>query len=301
MSLVEQALKKVQQARVRPAGVLESAEAEPAALEGRAGSPGAGGQISGETAPPERILTMDRKMLRLSGLLPPEEQERQIAHEYRQIKRPLIDNAFGRGRPAVESGRLVMVASAMPGDGKTFTSINLALSIAREKDVSVLLVDADVAKPHISRLLGVEHEKGLLDALRDPSIQIEDLILATDARGMSFLPAGAPAENATELLASDRMQQVMRRIVALNPNRMVLFDSPPLLVTSESRVVATIAGQVVLVVCAERTPQKAVFASLDILGQGKSVGIVLNQGGESSGSYGYGYYGQGSEADPSAG
>ena len=147
----------------------------------------------------------------------------------------------------------------------------------------------------------MDQEKGLLDALRDTSLQIEDLILATDVRGLSVLPAGAPAENATELLASDRMQQLMRRILALNPNRMVLFDSPPLLVTSESRVVATMVGQVVLVVCADRTPQKAVFDSLDILGQGKSVGIVLNQGGESSGGYGYGYYGQGQEVDSTAG
>lgn len=301
MSLVEQALKKAQQARSRPAAAHDEAEAEVPVTAEEPVRPGSAGQALRQVDVPERVVTIDHGMLRRSGLLPPEEQERQIAHEYRHIKRPLIDNAFGRGRPSVEGGRLVMVASAMPGDGKTFTSINLALSIAREKDVSVLLIDADVAKPHVSRILGLDQEKGLLDALRDTSLQIEDLILATDVRGLSVLPAGAPAENATELLASDRMQQLMRRMLALNPNRMVLFDSPPLLVTSESRVVATMVGQVVLVVCADRTPQKAVFDSLDILGQGKSVGIVLNQGGESSGSYGYGYYGQGQEVDPPAG
>jgi protein-tyrosine kinase len=301
MSLVEQALKKVQQARARPVGTHDSVEAPASGPVEELVRQGAAGQTPREVDEPGRVVAIDRGMLRRAGLLPPEEQERQIAHEHRHIKRPLIDNAFGRGRSAVESGRLVMVASAMPGDGKTFTSINLALSIAREKDVSVLLIDADVAKPHISRMLGVDQEKGLLDALRDTSLHIEDLILATDIRGLSVLPAGTPAENATELLASDRMQQLMRRIVALNPSQMVLFDSPPLLVTSESRVVAKIVGQVVLVVCADRTPQKAVFDSLDILGQGKSVGIVLNQGGESSGSYGYGYYGQGQEMDPTAG
>lgn len=301
MSLVEQALKKAQQARSRPTAAHDEAEAEVAVPAEEPVRPGSAAQALRQVEVPERLVAIDHGMLRRSGLLPPEEQERQIAHEYRHIKRPLIDNAFGRGRPSVEGGRLVMVASAMPGDGKTFTSINLALSIAREKDVSVLLIDADVAKPHISRILGLDQEKGLLDVLRDTSLQIEDLILATDVRGLSVLPAGAPAENATELLASDRMQQLMRRIQALNPNRMVLFDSPPLLVTSESRVVATMVGQVVLVVCADRTPQKAVFDSLDILGQGKSVGIVLNQGGESGGSYGYGYYGQGPEVDPSAG
>src|SRR5690606_20325175 len=103
----------------------------------------------------------------------------------------------------------IMMASALPGDGKTFTSINLALSMSRERDSSVVLVDADVAKPHISRIFGVDKEPGLLDALTDKSDDLESLILPTDVGGLSILPAGGHRDNAAELFASAAMRQLV--------------------------------------------------------------------------------------------
>jgi Mrp family chromosome partitioning ATPase len=170
-----------------------------------------------------------------------------------------------------------MMASAVPGDGKTFTSINLALSMAREKDTSVVLVDADVAKPHISRIFGVESERGLLDALSDAELGLNGLILSTDVKGLSILPAGRAREGATELLSSARTKQLASQLLAQNPRSVVLFDSPPLLATSESLALVDAIGQVVMVVRAGHTPNNAVKEALEALGPDRSVSLVLNQ------------------------
>ena len=212
------------------------------------------------------------------GLVPPETQERLIANQFRQIKRTLIANAFGKGVPAVPNGRLIMMTSALPGEGKTFSSLNLGLSMAREKEVEVLLVDADVAKPQVSGLFKLEKERGLLDALINDAIEVESLVLRTDVKGLSILPAGRCSEDlATELLASTRMEETVARLGSRYPNRIVLFDSPPLLLTNESRVLATVVGQIVLVVRAGVTPQQAVMEAIGYIGEDKPVGLVLNQ------------------------
>jgi exopolysaccharide/PEP-CTERM locus tyrosine autokinase len=256
-----------------------------------------------ETAPPIEIeaeprIFVDREALRLAGYLPDSNQDRRFADEYRQIKRPLLATAFGpipTDLEHVPSPRLVMMASALPGDGKTFTSINLALSLAREKDYSVVLVDGDVAKPHISRIFGVENHPGLLDVLSDPGVDVWDAILQTDVRGLSILPAGTSSEGATELLSSGRMKDVANRIIARSPRSIALFDSSPLLVSSESPALATAMGHVVLVVRSGHTPRHAVLDAVDCLGEDVRVSLVLNQGrgGPSEGRYGYGYgYGE---------
>jgi len=167
--------------------------------------------------------------------------------------------------------------------------------MARERDISVLIMDADVAKPHISRIFGVDREPGLLDALADDSIDIESLVLPTDVDGLSVLPAGPYNESATELLASVRMNQVLTRLTARDPRRIVLLDSPPLLLSSESRALVEIAGQVVLVVRAGGTPRRAVEEAIGYVGDDKPLGLVLNQ---SQMALSEGYYGYGSYGDP---
>lgn len=238
------------------------------------------------------MIEIERDAMRRAGYLPDPSVDRRFADHYRIIKRPLITKAFGSPK-ADPSPRLIMLGSALPGDGKTFTSINLALSMAREKDVSVLLVDADVLKPHVSTLFGAQGQEGLIDALTDSSRDVEGLVLPTDVNGLSVLPAGKPNEGATELLSSARMAHLVKRLLVVNPRRIVLFDTPPILVSSESRALASIAGQVVLVVRAGRTPQRAVLDALDDLGEGKDVSLVLNQGrlGITDGYYGMGTYG----------
>jgi protein-tyrosine kinase len=287
MSLVERALKKLQESR--------GSASTPIAAKAPAGAVPRD-PVPAPTTPASerkttRIVHVDRDALRAAELLPAESEERRLAHEYRQIKRPLIANAFGRGAPALPRGHVLVVASALPGDGKTFTSINLALSLAAEKDISVLLVDADVAKPHVSRIFGLSAEPGLLDALRDEKLDIESIVLRTDVKGLELLPAGKTPENATELLASTRMASIVAQLTANDPNRIVLFDSPPLLLTSESRVLCSVAGQAVLVVGAGRTPQRAVLEAISHIGEDRFVGLVLNQCAQGDHGGYYGYYG----------
>lgn len=303
MSLVERALKKIQESRgaVPPPmtpPVMRPSAATPAVMP----APVVAERAIDHTRPlaeslrPSRTVLIDRDALRAAQILPPASQERQLTNDYRHIKRPLVARALGRSETRQQNGHLIMLASAMPGDGKTFTSINLALSLAQEKDISVVLVDADVAKPHISKIFHVEDEPGLLDVLRDERLDIESVVLPTDIPGMSILPAGKASDTATELLASARMQHIVAVLGARDPNRIVLFDSPPLLLTSESRVLSTVVGQIVLVVRAGVTPQRAVLDAIDLLGEGKSVNLVLNQSDENGPQGYYEYYGQDGES-----
>lgn len=245
-----------------------------------------------------RRISIDLKALRASGYLPEEGLERRFADHYRQLKRPLLERALSGG-PEM---RLILVSSALPGDGKSFTSINLALSMSRERDISVLLIDADAPKAHISEVLGIRREPGLLDALSDESLDVETLILHTDVRGLEILPAGRFVENATELLASGRMSEIANRVAARDPRRIVLFDSAPLLVSSEARVLLRVPGQVVLVVRAGVTPRHAIVQAVGHVDKSKLQGLVLNQSQSHPGGgyYGYGAYGTDTEQEMTA-
>jgi protein-tyrosine kinase len=303
MSLVERALKKIQESRAQvppahasqaslntvPMPAARSVAPQPTVTH----VPVVSAVVPTlEPARPTRVVHIDRDALRHAELLPPVSQERQLSGEYRAIKRPLISNALGRGVAKVPGGHRIMIASAMPGDGKTFTSINLALSFAMEKDLSVVLVDADVAKAHLSRTFGVHNELGLMDLLRDEQLDVESLILPTDVPGLSILPAGKAIDTANELLASARMEQIASQITVRYPNRIVLFDSPPLLITSEAMALSAAVGQIVMVVRAGVTPQRAVLDAIELLGEGKSIGLVLNQTDEQvRPGYYYQYYG----------
>ncbi|HEX6396097.1 MAG TPA: hypothetical protein VFZ95_01620 [Steroidobacteraceae bacterium] len=285
MTLVERAIEKLRRAseQQRPAESrpLGSLVVDTPAAADASGAPA--------TVPSRRVV-VDRQALREAGYLPETVVDRRFADHFRQIKRPLISAALAAPDAKPGSPRLIMMASALPGDGKTFTSINLALSMARERDVSVVLVDADTPKPHVSRIFGVSDEPGLLEALGDASTDVESLILPTDVGGLSILPAGRPHDGATELLASARMSAVVTRLIARNPRRIVLFDSSPLLASSESRVLAEAVGQVVLVVRSGTTPRQAVLDALEQLAD-RQVALVLNQGRANLASGYYGYYG----------
>ena len=240
-----------------------------------------------EGAPPEHALAIDQNALRAAGMLPPVHQEHEIAQQYRRIKRPLINNALGRGVAQLASGNLIMITSAVPAEGKTFMALNLAQSMRLEEDVTVLLVDGDFVNPRLTQILGLESRPGLLDLVKDPTLSAESVIVATDLPGLSFLPAGRQEANATELVASARMHQVVSRLGSDNSARLVLFDSAPLLVTTESQALAHFAGQVLLVVHADQTPQHVVFDALETLAEDKPVFLVLNQNTRHSHS---GYY-----------
>jgi len=237
-----------------------------------------------------RVISIDQDALRVAGLLAPRHEERQIAGQYRQIKRPLIAAAMGKGREPLANGRLVMVASALPGEGKTFTAINLAFSMAMEKELHVVLVDGDVARPQISKMLGVDAERGLLDAVIDPTIELERLILPTDVPNLFVLPCGTHSDRATELLASERMVEAMNCLQQRDERRIFVFDSPPLLLSTEAPALAETAGQIVVVVRAGYTEHQALLNALNRLPEGCSPSLVLNQSTLKSTAYYYSGY-----------
>jgi protein-tyrosine kinase len=266
----------------------------------KAGTPVAG---SKSIAPPSldhvtdpaksaKRMTLDTNELRARGYLPEAGQDRQFAEQYRRIKRPLIEKALS-GTTAVGEPRVIMITSALPGDGKTFTSINLAMSLALERDVSVLMVDCDVAKRHVSEIVGVKAKEGLLDALVSESVDIESLVVPTNVHGLSILPAGTHVEGTAELLSSNRMRQLIGTLCSRVPRRILLLDSPPLLVTNEAQALTKIAGQIVLVVRAGHTPRQAVQDAIALFDPQQAGGLILNQVhmSQKEGYYGYGSYG----------
>lgn len=213
-----------------------------------------------------------------------------VAEEFRVIKRPLIENAFSTNGRTVNRNNLIMVTSALPGEGKTFTAINLAISIAMELDHTVLLVDADVARPSVLRTLGLKSEAGLMDVLLDPKLDIADVLLKTNIDTLSILPAGKNHRHATELLASQTMSSLLDEIASRYPDRIVIFDSPPLLLTSEARVLASQMGQIVVVVEAETTTMHAVKSALSQIETCANVNLVYNKARDFPGQEDYGYY-----------
>src|SRR6202790_4208538 len=209
MSLVEQAI-----ARMRNQANAAAAKAAEAASTSNAPA-----RVAGISKPAARI-TVDKTALRANGYLAEEGKEKQFADHFRRIKRPLIEKAMSND--AVGEPRVIMITSALPGEGKTFTSINLALSMALERDVSVLLVDCDVAKRHVGDITGLEDDAGLLDALVDDTLDVESLVVGTNLAGLSILAVGRRTEGTSELLSSNRMRQVMIELCLHDPRRILL-------------------------------------------------------------------------------
>ena len=230
--------------------------------------------------------------LRARGFVTPDGAPTEIGQQFRMIKRPLLVNAFGSGStPAVKKGRRVMVTSAFAGEGKSFCAINLAMSIAAERDTHVLLVDADVARPSLPRELGIESARGLMDWLSDTTLDIGELVQPTNVDKLSILTSGRHHEQATEFLASESMGQLLDHLSDRYDDRIIIFDTPPLLITTEARVLAAYMGQIVMVVEAGTTSREAVKDALASIGSPEVVGMVLNKSRESRavGYQGYGY------------
>lgn len=288
MSVVEKTIRKLQEQRQQTA-----AEAPPPTTQ----LPEEPAQPPASSLPP---VVLDRGTLRSFGLMPPEEELDLLTRQYRKIKHPLVAKALGRGVPREPKGYLIMIASAMSGEGKSFTAVNLALSLALEKDVHVLLVDGDVAKPQLTRVLGLDGVPGLLDSLRDPARDVESVIRTTNVPTLSFLPAGTGGDDATELLSSPRMERTAALLGQHDSRRVVVFDSPPLLQTTESPALARIAGQIVVVVRADSTPQPLLLDALSTLQGHPGVSLVLNQSMQSGAKpyYYYGYDSKGSGEAP---
>lgn len=316
MSIIEQAARRLEE--LRKAGVdVPWGAGEGKAAEGRTGEgPGGDARLSrkerrsrgrgrpeglaaagveaAETAGrTSQAVELNLDALRSAGIVLPGDPRSELADEMRVIKRPLIRNMQAAEAPP--RANLVLVTSALPGEGKTFIAINLAMSLAMELDKQVLLVDADVVRSSLIARLGLTPGRGLLDLLNDPALEPADVLLRTNVPKLSLLPAGTPCVNSTELLASTAMDQLLDELSGRYPDRIVVFDAPPLLPTTECQVLATRVGQVVMAVAAEQTPQSAVTQAFAALESCPVVLSVLNKCTTPAlvKSYGYGGYGYG--------
>ncbi|HSX54492.1 MAG TPA: AAA family ATPase [Sphingomonas sp.] len=245
-------------------------------------------------------IAIDRDKLAEEGMLVPGAPVTALAEEFRLIKRQLINTArtiWAADNEANENrARMILVCSAKPNDGKTFCAINLALSMAAEKDVEILLVDADFAKPDVLSRLGTSEGPGLLDVLAGDIDDVESCVIATDVPQLSVLPAGTRSNADTELLASERAGTILESLAAADPRRIVIFDSPPVLAASPASVLAGLVGQVMLVVRADRTSESDLREAVGLLDGCEQIQLVLNSvsfqpGGRRFGSYGA-YYGE---------
>lgn len=285
MSIIEKALGSIRKKQGVSAessrqsiGATENAPAEVSAAEAP--------HPSGLYLNPVKSVVVDHGALRREGLLPVVAEERRFNEQFRHIKRPLIANARERSSPRA---RVLMVGGAQRNEGKTFAALNLANSIAREADVTVLLVDADTPKGHLTQAFGLDGAPGLVELLREPNISVNDCAVSTDVRGLCFLPSGAHFAEATELLGSARMSELLAELCAADPNLFIVIDSPPLLQTTESQYIAQAAGELILVVKYGSTPVKDVQDALALLDESTPVSLMLNQSPDAAvGSYYYG-------------
>jgi len=250
------------QGTVRPAPVLSAAAIEAEAPTAK---------------PPTRRVDLDLARMREQGMVTAAAGRTPLLEDFRVIKRPLLQRAFAERAPGERPGNLIMITSSLPGEGKTYCAINLAMSIAMELDHTVLLVDADVARPSILRTLGLPAQRGLMDLLTDDKLDMGEVMLRTNVDTLSILPAGTDTPRATELLASSTMSNLVNEIANRYPDRIVIFDSPPLLLTSEARVLASHMGQIVMMVEAQTTTQHAVKEALHQLEGFTNVNLIYNK------------------------
>ncbi len=308
MSIIEKAVERLDQLKRAGLDVGSDAVAQPT----QTGAPATAVQVkrapvdASPLSAPETDTTRERRTVNIDldrlgalGFVSPTTPNSPIAEQYRIIKRPVLRNAQGKGAAPIENGNLIMVTSSMPGEGKSFSAINLAISMAMELDHTVLLVDADVSKPSVLAALGLPVSSWMMDVLQGHEASIGDVMLHTNIAKLSILPAGRPQPRATEMLASDAMNGLLDELATRYTDRIVIFDSPPVLVTTEARALATHMGQVIMVVESERSTHAMVKQSLAALEACPVKLMLLNKVRQQSsaghyGVYGYGYgYGYG--------
>lgn len=285
-------LKKEQEAQAAKADVAETeAVAQAPAVEP---APAPAEQIKeqdgGASQNPPFILDFER--LEANGHISLTGTRKQINEEYREIKRKLLGNAFGPLAKTLHNSNIIMVSSGRPSEGKTFTATNLALSIASEQDKTVLLVDADVLKPNVLNTLGLERRKGLMEYLTGDVEDISDVLYPTNIDKLKIIPAGKSHHLSTELLASQKMHETVDEFANRYPDRIVIFDTPPLIGINESAILANFAGQAVVVVEEGKAKINDIKNSIERLNANMAIGFVVNKSvhADTDGTGYYGYY-----------
>jgi len=233
--------------------------------------------------------TIDWGKLRMEGVIVPNAEPTRVTEEFRIIKRPLIALAGDRASDRASRGNIIMVTSARPREGKTYVSLNLAMSLASERDMNVLLIDADCHHPQIPRMLGINAEQGLLDVLQGPGLDLSDVLIRTDCPNLTVLPSGRRVPESTEMLSSQRMADLVAEISERYRDRMVVIDTPPVLSTSEASALARLVGQVVFVVEANVTGTSLVQEALSMISACPHISVVLNKRDGRPDDSGFGY------------
>ncbi|WP_416306667.1 XrtA-associated tyrosine autokinase [Neptunicella sp. SCSIO 80796] len=251
----------------------------------------------------ENGSTKDRAYLQLNlddkYFVTPNSIKHSIGEEFRAIKRKVLSNAFGPLSKTLNNSNIIMVSSANPNEGKTFTAVNLALSIALEQDKTVLLVDADVLRPNVMKTLGVTYDNGLMEYLLGEVDDISDVIYHTNVEKLRIIPAGKSHHLSTEMLASEKMLDIVNEFATRYSDRVVIFDSPPLLGINETAIMTNLAGQAVVVIEEGKTKLADISTAVEQLNPDMAKGFVVNKsqkGNQAQGyGYGYGYYSTESE------
>ena len=238
-------------------------------------------------------VTIDLHRLERRGFISPLRPVTRMSEEMRLVKRPLLRTAFANPDPAhlaQTKDNVIMVTSANPREGKTFVSINLAISLAIERDIHVMLIDADVIRPCVFSTLDLEPSTGLIDVLEEPDMNLSQVIVRTNIGKLSLMSAGKSHMLTSELLASDRMGQLIEEMASRYPDRIIIFDTPPLLAASEPSVLAHRVGQVLVVVQADRTGEGSLHAALDLVSDCPRVRMLLNKASPFFAGFSFGSY-----------
>ena len=234
-----------------------------------------------------QTVELDLPKLRAAGYIDPSSPESKLGNQFRKIKRPVIQAFQGKLAAPVENANRIMITSSVPGEGKSFVALNLALSIAMERDTTVLLIDADTTRYSLSRLLRIESRRGLLDLLVDSRVSVSDALLRTNVKRLTLLPVGARQRHATELLASEVMERLVKELASRYRDRILIFDTPPLLAAPEPAVLATQMGLIIVVVEADRTTHKVLTNALSTIRTCPMVTTVLNKTARDEAGYYY--------------
>jgi len=238
-------------------------------------------------SPPAKTVELDLPRLCSAGYIDPSSPESKLGNQFRKIKRPVIQAFQGKLATPVENANRIMITSSVPAEGKSFVALNLALSIAMERDTTVLLIDADTTRYSLSRMLGIESRRGLLDLLVDNRVLVSDALLRTNVKRLTLLPVGARQRHATELLASEVMERLVEELASRYRDRILIFDTPPLLGAAEPAVLATQMGLIIVVVEADKTSQKVLTNALSTIRSCPMVTTVLNKTSREEAGYYY--------------
>jgi receptor protein-tyrosine kinase len=241
--------------------------------------------------------------LRRKGMITPDNFKSKLSFEFRAIKRKLLANARDPKTHAL-TRNLIMVTSALPSEGKTFTSTNLALALAAERDLRVLLIDADVIHPSVGNLFEPAQSKGLTDLLNGNCNHVDEVMhTCTNLPNLSVVFAGPRDERAPELMSSRRMMDICLEISTRYNNRIVIFDTPPVLASSETANLAAHVHQTIMVVSAGQANRGQLQTALENLSTCQNISLVFNKAPKwyKADSDSYYYYGMDRPADNDAG